>query len=235
MPRTTPVSRLPLWILIATLPVLLLWDRSGLDLTLAHAVGGPDGFALREHWLLTTVAHQGGRIVAWTLALALVLAVWWPIGPLQRLSFARRLQLAVTPMLITALVGLLKSQNSTSCPWSLMEFGGLTPYQSHWLEFFRSGATGGHCFPAGHAMAGFSFVGGYWVFRDRQPRLARLWLATALLAGLLLGLAQQLRGAHFMSHTLWSAWLACAAAMAVDALRRLAGRRTAGMPLGASS
>ncbi|KQP18011.1 phosphatase PAP2 family protein [Pseudorhodoferax sp. Leaf267] len=212
-------SRAPLWPLLAALPLLAAWDLSGLDLTLAHAAGTAAGFALREHWLLTTVLHQGGRAIAWALALALVLAVWWPVGALQRLSYARRLQLAVTPMVITALVGLLKSQSGTSCPWSLAEFGGITPYQSHWLDFLASGGARGHCFPAGHAMAGFCFVGGYWVFRDQEPRLARIWLAAALGAGLLLGVGQQLRGAHFMSHTLWSGWIACAAALAVDTVR----------------
>lgn len=235
MQKTAPTSRLPLWILIAALPALALWDRSDLDLTLAHAVGGMAGFPLREHWLLTTVLHQGGRILAWTLALALVLAIWWPVGPLQRLSFDRRLQLAATPMVITALVGLLKAQSGTSCPWSLAEFGGLAHYQSHWLEFFHAGTPGGRCFPAGHAMAGFAFVGGYWVFRDSQPRQARIWLAAALVAGLLLGVAQQLRGAHFMSHTLWSGWIACATAMALDAIRRLARRSPQGQPVGAPS
>src|SRR6218665_451834 len=39
------------------------------------------------------------------------------------------------------------------------------------------------------------------------PGVARWWLAGALLAGLVLGGAQQLRGAHFMSHTLWTGWL----------------------------
>jgi membrane-associated PAP2 superfamily phosphatase len=32
-------------------------------------------------------------------------------------------------------------------------------------------------------------------------------LLIAVLAGLILGLSQQMRGAHFMSHTLWTAWL----------------------------
>ena len=32
-------------------------------------------------------------------------------------------------------------------------------------------------------------------------------LAAAVLAGLVLGGAQQVRGAHFMSHTLWTGWL----------------------------
>ena len=217
MHTTAPFPRAAPWALLAALPALALWDRSGLDLTLAHAAGGAAGFPWREHWLLTTVLHQGARAAAWAFALALVLAIWWPVGALQRLPFVRRVQLAATPMLITALVGLLKSQSGTSCPWSLAEFGGMAHYQSHWLEFFHTDGSHGHCFPAGHAMAGFSFVGGYWVLRDSQPRLARIWLAAALCAGLLLGLAQQWRGAHFMSHTLWSGWIACAAAMALDA------------------
>ena len=39
------------------------------------------------------------------------------------------------------------------------------------------------------------------------PAVSRAWLRAALATGLLFGLAQQLRGAHFMSHTLWSAWV----------------------------
>ena len=60
---------------------------------------------------------------------------------------------------------------------------------------------------AAAASAGFAFVGGYFALRRRQPRAARLWLAASLAAGLILGAAQQVRGAHFMSHTLWTGWL----------------------------
>jgi len=49
------------------------------------------------------------------------------------------------------------------------------------------------------------------------PAVARRWLAAALAAGLVLGVAQQLRGAHFMSHTLWSAWLCWVVAWGIDA------------------
>jgi len=44
--------------------------------------------------------------------------------------------------------------------------------------------------------------------------------AAALAAGLVLGLAQQARGAHFMSHTLWSGWVCWCVAWAVDAAAR---------------
>ena len=38
---------------------LLAWDASGLDLVLAHWFGTAQGFALRDHWLFTTVLHEG--------------------------------------------------------------------------------------------------------------------------------------------------------------------------------
>ena len=42
---------------------------------------------------------------------------------------------------------------------------------------------------------------------ERHTRLARWSLAAALLTGACFGLAQQARGAHFLSHDLWSALL----------------------------
>jgi len=49
------------------------------------------------------------------------------------------------------------------------------------------------------------------------PQTARRWLAGAMLAGFVFGLAQQVRGAHYMSHTLWTAWLCWSVAAGVDA------------------
>jgi membrane-associated PAP2 superfamily phosphatase len=43
-----------------------------------------------------------------------------------------------------------------------------------------------------------------------QQRLGRAMTAAILLTGLVLGLAQTLRGAHYPSHTAWTA-LVCAA------------------------
>jgi membrane-associated PAP2 superfamily phosphatase len=40
----------------------------------------------------------------------------------------------------------------------------------------------------------------------------------ALLFGGMVGWLQQLRGAHFLTHTLWSIWLACATVLLVALL-----------------
>lgn len=191
------------WVTIALLGLALAWDASGLDLPLAHLAGSPAGFPWREHWLLAAVGHEAARRLAWLLALALCLSVWWPAGPLARITQAERLQLAVSVLLSALTVSLLKLGSQTSCPWDLAQFGGLAQYMSHWS--LRPDGGAGHCFPAGHASSGFAFAGGYFAFRRTDAVLARRWLAGALVAGAALGIAQQWRGAHFMSHTLWTA------------------------------
>ena len=204
---------------------LLAWDVSGLDLALAHISGGSAGFPLQENWFLNQVLHDGAKRAAWALVLGLCLAAWWPPAWLKQLDFNRRLQLAFTPLLAVFLVSLLKSFSTTSCPWALADFGGVAHYSSHWAQLLQPDGGSGRCFPAGHASAGFAFVGGYFAWRDTSAPIARRWLILAVVAGFVLGAAQQIRGAHFMSHTLWTGWICWCVAWAVDSARVWAGRR----------
>jgi len=96
----------------------------------------------------------------------------------------------------------------------LSAFGGVVHYVSHWSLPPDGGA--GHCFPAGQAASGFTFLGGYLAVRRPDARSAPLWPAGAAAAGLLLGLPQQWRGAHFIA-TRWSAAVCWGAASLVDA------------------
>jgi membrane-associated PAP2 superfamily phosphatase len=59
-------------------------------------------------------------------------------------------------------------------------------------------------------------MGGYFVLRRVSPRVAAVWLGAAVAAGLVLGVSQQLRGAHYMSHTLWTAWVCWTVGFAID-------------------
>src|SRR4051812_35384721 len=103
-------------ITLVLLIVVLGWDALGLDLPLAHLAGSADGFPWRDNWFLATVLHEGGRRLAWVMAVGLCLAVWWPLGalgPLARLSQRERLQLAVTTLLGALAVTLLKYASHT--------------------------------------------------------------------------------------------------------------------------
>jgi membrane-associated PAP2 superfamily phosphatase len=47
----------------------------------------------------------------------------------------------------------------------------------------------------------------YFCLRQNNAPGAMKWLLVAVCIGFILGISQQMRGAHFMSHTLWTAWL----------------------------
>lgn len=206
----------------AGLLLLLGWDASGLDLALARWFGDASGFPLRDHWLFSTVLHEGGRAAGFILAGGLALELLLRRGP-DRSRIAWLLATAVSGML---LVSVLKQQSLSSCPWDLQPFGGPATHVSHWLWGVADGGPG-HCFPAGHASAAFAWLAGWFAWRDANPRRARAWLAGALVAGVALGLAQQARGAHFTSHTLGTAWICWTWAWACSLLLPRGARRAA--------
>jgi membrane-associated PAP2 superfamily phosphatase len=223
-----PSQRPALLVTLLALALILAWDWGGADLAMARWFGTPHGFALRDNWLAFQVVHEGGRRLAWVLVVALTLGIWWPVGFLRRLPLGGRVQLVTGILIALAVVAVFKRTSATSCPWDLAEFGGVAHYVSHWA-WGQTDGGGGHCFPAGHASAGFAFLAGYFALRRHRPDapgVARRWLAIALAAGLLFGLSQQARGAHFMSHTLWAGWLCWTAGWLYDLALQWAARRS---------
>lgn len=189
-------------ITLALLAALLWWEASGLDLVLASSYGNASGFALRSAWWTRDLLHDGGR---WLSGLALAAsAVWAWRG--ERTQRPRRLAWFGLVLAGLIAVPLLKRFSATSCPWDLSGFGGTATYVPHWLVTVLDGGPG-HCFPSGHAVAAFAFLPLYFHWRGRRPRIALAVLAGVLTLGTLFGWAQLARGAHFPSHTLWSAWL----------------------------
>lgn len=183
--------------------LLLAWDFSGLDLYAARVFGRPEGFPLREAWWSSRLLHEGGRWAAGVALAALVINIWRPwVLPQER---AERVRWVLITLACLILVPLLKRMSATSCPWDLQIFGGTALYLPHWQPGTDHGP--GRCFPSGHAVAAFAFLGGWFMLRARHPRTARAWLAGVLVAGMLFGIAQVARGAHYPSHLFWSGWL----------------------------
>jgi len=200
---------------LLALALLLAWDAAGGDLALARLAGTPMGFPWRDNAFLVRVMHESAKNLSWVLVIALFAGIRWPLGVLRRLPVRARAQLAFTVLLSVIAISLLKHASHTSCPWDLKEFGGAANHVSHWAWKVYDGGPGG-CFPAGHASAAFAYAGGYFVLRRVSPRAAAVWLAVSLVAGLVLGVSQQLRGAHYMSHTLWTAWICWVVGFAIE-------------------
>ena len=214
----TPLStvRRDLLITVAALLALLAWDASGLDLPSARLFGSVQGFALRDSGWTSTLLHEGGRLAAWVTLAAVTLALWRTPSP-QQPSRAQRGAWIVVMLLCILAVPALKRFSPTSCPWDLAEFGGVATYVSHWRLGLADGGSG-RCFPSGHAVAAFGFFGMYFLWRAHSALRARAWLVGVLFAGLVFGLAQLARGAHYPSHTLWSAWACWALCVAASSL-----------------
>jgi membrane-associated PAP2 superfamily phosphatase len=113
------------------------------------------------------------------------------------------LVLAIGPAFISG----LKATTHVFCPSELTRYGGDIPYTR---IFSRSAETHpparrGRCFPAGHASGGFALLSLAGLSRSRRGQ--RLGIGIGLVAGGGMGAYQILKGAHFLSHTLITAWL----------------------------
>jgi membrane-associated PAP2 superfamily phosphatase len=160
------------------------------------------------NWWVNQFIHSGGQWLLRGVTAAAIL-LWIATYSRPGLRQLRRpaAYFVVAVILSIATVGLLKTVSNVHCPWALAEFGGNVPFVhlfSHRSPLIRHG----QCFPAAHSSSGYALFALYFVFRERSRRIAKLGLSVAIVTGLIFGIAQQSRGAHFVSHDLWSAFLA---------------------------
>jgi membrane-associated PAP2 superfamily phosphatase len=183
---------------------------SGADIVFAHwAFFDPVQGHWRgaEAWLSNEALHSGGRWLIRSIVLAATV-VW--VSTLRGAGSDWRRPAAyfvLAVVLTVGVTGLLKTFTNVDCPWDLTAFGGRFPYVPLFADR-PDELPPGRCFPAAHASSGFALMALYFVFRDHAPKLAYCGLGVGVLVGLVFGLAQQSRGAHFLSHDLWSAMLA---------------------------
>jgi membrane-associated PAP2 superfamily phosphatase len=193
--------------LAAALLLMTLWDLSGFDLVLMRVLGSAQGFAWKSHWFTADFLHGGGRWLSTLMFVCLMAYGCWPLPRSQPwLSRSAALWCLLTTGLCLLVIPAIKHLSLTSCPWSLAEFGGAARWVSHWSLGVGDGGPG-HCFPSGHASGAFAFVSLWFALRGLHLRAAQHYLLGLVLIGMAFGAAQTLRGAHYPSHTLWTAWL----------------------------
>ncbi len=191
-------------LLLLLLGPLLGWEFSGGDLPLARLLADAGGFPARHAWWAERLLHDGLRgLIGALLAAQLLLWLWAPrwAPPRRELGYG-----LLGSVLAMGLVSLLKSFSHTSCPYELSEFGGVAPYVPHWLLAVWDGGPG-RCFPSGHAAGAFGLLAAVVPWWSHRPGVARGLLVSVLLIGAAASVAQMARGAHYLSHCLWAAWL----------------------------
>ncbi|MGD9945379.1 MAG: phosphatase PAP2 family protein [Burkholderiaceae bacterium] len=231
MPRLPEASRPhadDVLLLRCSLPALLIaWVLSQpLDMPLAQLLFEWQGgqWSLTRHVLLEDVLHRGGHaatLLAWIALFGATALHWRRDASRAWTRPAARLLLAV--LAAALLVAWLKSVTRMDCPWGLAAFGGPHPFVPLFaprpLELGRPA-----CFPAAHAASGYAWAALYFFFATVRPSWRWAGLAAGVLAGLVFGIAQQLRGAHFLSHDVASVTLCWTVACVVDGIARRRGR-----------
>jgi membrane-associated PAP2 superfamily phosphatase len=106
---------------------------------------------------------------------------------------------------IPAFVSFLKSITEIHCPNELIFFDGKVPFRSVFdfdsYKLFLKMYGNGNCFPGGHATGGFAFMSSFFVLETRHKRKG---IIIGFLLGTFMSLYQMMKGAHFLSHNLFT-------------------------------
>ena len=214
-------SSVGLAVMGAMLLALDFWTH--LDLLLAdYAFDRERGvFPWRDAWFAAVFMHRWVKAALVAVGAGVVIVA--AMDALRRLSCipprvrARLRIVALCALFIPLSVVAVKRHAASHCPWNLDRYGGSAPYV-RLLEASPPGAAPGRCFPAAHATSALwlSAFAVFWV--PHRLRIAGLVFALGVGAGIGLGWVQQLRGAHFLSHTLWSVWIAGAVVLSFTRL-----------------
>ncbi|WP_148714486.1 phosphatase PAP2 family protein [Chitinolyticbacter meiyuanensis] len=164
-------------------------------------------FPLQHSPFFNEVLHTDAKLLVVAIGMtALGLWLWSFLDDVWRPQRRRSFWIFSAMVLSSGMVSLLKAHSVHHCPWDVSEYGGYAPH----LGLFAQVPTGlvpGRCFPGGHASGGFALMAFYFGLRDFDARKAKWALWLGLLLGWGMGWTQTMRGAHFPSHTLWSAWV----------------------------
>jgi membrane-associated PAP2 superfamily phosphatase len=208
---------------VAALLLGAVFHFSRLDLALAAPYYDPvnHAFPWRFAWVSKYLVHRYlkyalllGGVSVWIIALRLR---WRPPADGFFASHRRRWWcVAWSFVAVPVVIAVLRRLSPMHCPWEIADFGGYAPYFDL-LSAAPAGVRAGHCFPAAFVASGswllaFALL---W-FPERKGRSLVVGI-TALLLAFAMGWVQQMRGAHFLSHTLWSLWVSWTVVLLVHA------------------
>lgn len=193
---------IPLLILVT---LTLYIELSGVDALLADKIYAWEGgsWTLKNAWITKALIHQTGKYFSLTIALLVILAVIGTYLTPRLLKYQRELFFLLCAAAgSSGLISILKDISHVSCPWDFSRYGGELPYASVFSQIIHMSGDG--CFPAGHASGGYAWLAFYFLGIHMKSKWRWVGLGFALSVGLVFGISQQLRGAHFIIHDLWT-------------------------------
>jgi membrane-associated PAP2 superfamily phosphatase len=191
-------------LLIFGIGALLLVYLFKIDFILADFIYAQFEWRFKKSIIVEGLLHKSARIVLIAVYLGMVYSLIKKIKQADDPCGIYNLFILLLAIgLSVSIVTIAKQFIDVDCPWDLIRYGGDKPYFSV-LAYNSNYLPSANCFPASHASVGYSWIALYFYFKITQNKLKFQALGMVLLMGLIFGLAQQLRGAHFISHDLWS-------------------------------
>ncbi len=212
-----------LWLLGTAILILAIGQYTDLDLVLADLYFDTERgvFPWDTTWFARDFMHGWVKnVIIWSgyaLIGAVLLDAVRPLAWLDRIGRARLRVITLASILEPVLIKTLKSHSNLHCPWGIKRYDGNHPFL-RLLDTVPDLWQAGHCFPAGHASVAMWLCALAVCWLPHAPRRASAVFAGGLSAGLFMGWVQQMRGQHFLTHTLWTAWLSSALVIALIAV-----------------
>jgi membrane-associated PAP2 superfamily phosphatase len=193
--------------------ILVLGQFGSLDLLIEDYYYDPSlhSFPWKNNWFAKELMHHYIKnfILGCGFALYLFLLVDL-LNPLGKVNSGMRLRLrfiALASVAIPSTISMIKQHSVLHCPWDIDRYHGGAPFLEL-LDHVPMGIELGACFPAGHAATGLWLASLCVFWLPHNPKKALCAFMLGLGFGFMLGWVQQMRGAHFLFHTLWSMWIA---------------------------
>lgn len=181
----------------------IIFHQTQVDVWLAKLFyAGEAKWTYQDSFWTETILHKGGMklIIAGFSFFILKFIYDLSRKKLTREQKVEKVYFLLTYIFTVTIIGVLKKQTTLPCPWHVKEFDGPRDFQAIWT-LFNPLYPKGNCFPAGHASAGYALFALYFA-KSLYQRSSLQYLLPGLVLGLIFGISQQFRGAHFLSHDL---------------------------------
>jgi membrane-associated PAP2 superfamily phosphatase len=196
---------------LSALALAVLFHYTRLDLRLAAPWYDPVNhtFPWRYAWITKYAIHRHLKVAQIVLGVCMCLAALYALRARDGFFATHRRRLwcvALSFVFVPVIIAVLRRFSPMHCPWDVVDFGGYAPY----FDLFQASppnVRAGRCFPAAFVASGSWMLSFAWLWFPERRRLSAGILLFTLAWAFGLGWVQQMRGAHFLSHTLWSLWV----------------------------
>lgn len=153
-------------------------------------------------YLKKCIVFSGKLLILFVLIDAL-----FKFNAIHHLTRVRLRFIGFASLIIPFIVSAIKNTSALHCPWDVTRYGGYAPFVKL-FDHLPDNVKAGHCFPAGHATVGLWLAAICVFWLPHKPKMAFIVFLVGLSFGFAMGWVQQMRGAHFLFHSLWSTWIA---------------------------